>query len=176
MKIKQDLKRLIVGGVILVLFASSSYANETATANVLRTNNLLNISTNILTLFSLGDINFNIESSFHDGDSLVYGGHVSSEKIDNMGKFGAYVGYRTYLDIVSSPIDNAVDYLQGTIGLNKGTTDNEDGIVPSVEIWYGFQSTLSNKLFTEVSVGIQRTFYEGSKVVPSIGWNLGLML
>ena len=167
-------KRFILGTLMLVVFQTGLLARDGSTSPVL--------TSNLVSLFGVGDLNVNLELPTSFDNSLLVGVHVNPDPVAKTisGEVGGYIGYRVYTGLFHKTVD-VEDYIQFTGGINKfsvdptGSFDIEGIYSPSVELWYGISKTYPKDLTHDIAIGVSRVFNTYSMTKIMVGYNFGMI-
>ncbi|MSR88320.1 MAG: hypothetical protein EXS67_01525 [Candidatus Margulisbacteria bacterium] len=135
----------------------------------------MKISTNVVTLIGLGDLNLNFEKPSGDS-SFLFGGHINADKSNRsiLGDGGIYTSLRVYMNTYTVKEFGQASwktYVQGTFGASFA-----DKLSPSAELWIGATNGFGGLAFQEIGIGIGRIFNDKSPMHVAIGYNIGLSI
>ena len=143
------------------------------------------LTSNLLSLFGVGDLNINIELPQNKDISYLIGTHYNPDTEQQIKTviLGGYAGYRVYttgLNKLTGDMFQTEDFVQFTLGLNKYSGDEVtmfgSNVVPSIELWYGVSKNFSKHISHEISIGSGRVFNDKSSAKLLVGYNFGLLI
>ena len=96
---------------------------EQVVDNIDYTNKKFN--TSLINVIALGDLNFGLEARIEHDSTFLWGCHLSTSTAGSAltGKYGAFGGYRLYMDESKQKLLGS--YLQASIGINTYTSDTD---------------------------------------------------
>ncbi len=146
------------------------------------------LSTDIITTFGYGDLNFRVESPKENDTSwlVIFHHNPDSERAKETGTSGIGAGHRTYTQVLGGWW-HIEDYFQFNGFYDQATPDNNPKAIgsetkdegewaPGFALVFGLAKKWPKELISNVEIGISRKFQEGSKTKAYFAYGLGIAL
>ena len=172
----RSLKRSLIVLIILVCwFLSSEVASS-------EEKGAITITSNVISLFGLGDFNLRGEYRLNEDHAILVGAHYNpdEERSKKTGKYGFNGAYRMYADLIKRfiPVN---DYFQFDAFVEDSYPDrlfntDESKVVVGFQFWYGFSKRLPKDLTHNLEFGVSRKIQERSKTKLLMAYSIGMTL